>query len=199
MAAATVARSAARSTRATGRAAAASAPRGAKGATGARYGSRAAKIDAAASVAALKRPKLRVRDQGGVHAPVVTALVVVIGAGFLHAWVVEKKAGPGRKFLVQMAILGFVLSLMSELTPKLGKGMAYLVMTAVIFDRSQDILKGLQAVGRPQPERSAPVGPPASDDVVPAVVFTRVGPTAAAPVVPPRVVAASVGDQALFN
>lgn len=186
---AAVARSAARVTRSSGRVAAASAPRGQKAATAARTSSRAAKIDAAASVAAVRRPKLKVRTQSGVQRPVVTAMIVIVSAGFLHAWVVEKKAGPGRAFLVRMSIMGFVLALMSEITPKVGKGMAYLIMTAVIFDRSRGILTGLQTSERGM-EREHGSAPPAapgfSQDTTPVVLYSRVGPMPSEPITPIR-------------
>lgn len=186
---AAVARSAARVTRSSGRMAAASAPRGQRAATAARTSSRAAKIDAAASVAAIRRPKLKVRDQGGVQRPVVTAMVVIVGAGFLHAWVVEKKVGPGRAFLVRMSIMGFVLALLSEITPKVGKGMAYLIMTAVIFDRSRDILTGLQTSERGmERERGSAPGPSplGQADTTPVVLYSRSGPMPSEPVLPIR-------------
>lgn len=182
-----IARSGARAVRASGKAAAASAPRGQKAATAARSSSRAAKIDAAASVASIRRPRVKVREQGGVQKPVVTSLMVIMGAGFLHAWVVEKKATPGRAFIVRMAVLGFVLALLSEVTPRVGKGMAYLIMTAVIFDRSQDILGGLRAAERGTPERTAPPPAPFGDDVTPVALYSRTGPLPSEPVLPERI------------
>lgn len=146
---------------------------------------RAAETYITAKAVTPNRPRVKIRDQGGVQRPVVTSITVIMGAGFLHAWLVKKKPMPDRAFLVRMAIMGFVLALLAELTPRVGKGMAYLIMTAVIFDRSQDILKALQVSERPT-ERETPPQSFKQDELTPVTLYSRAGPEAAEPVLPNR-------------
>ena len=105
----------------------------------------------------------RVRFKGGYGAaqrPVITAVTVITGLGFLRAVVADNKPLPDRQFWVSVATIGFILSLMAEVTPKLGKNMAYLVMTAAIFSQS---VKVLDAVRKPPPKATMGGGGAAPD------------------------------------
>lgn len=120
-------------------------------------------VNTAANVSQLRSRssgrRVAIKPGSDAERAVITAFVVIIGAGFLDAWVVQKKAAPSRKFLVRMSMLGFVLALMTEIAPKLGKTMAYMVMTAVIFDRSQNILKALRTIENPKQKSGPSVNP----------------------------------------
>lgn len=117
--------------------------------------------------------KVRIRSAGkATYAPVATTLTVLFGIGFLRAWLggvndkgqfEESKAMPHRAWWVNMAILGFSLSLMSEVAPRLGKNMAYLVLTTGVFIQAEPLIKRLQegGEGKPQP-RPQPNTQPAS-------------------------------------
>lgn len=160
------------------------------------FGSKAAKVaevGALASAARQKAPRLKLRgDYASAQRPVVTTMTVTIGLAFLDAWLVKKEPLPERAFIVRVAILGFVLALMSELSPKLGKGMSYLVLTGVVFDRSQSILKELNR----KPNNTGlgtggtggtGIGPsPLTPKSQPVMLYQRQGPMTTEPLLPTR-------------
>lgn len=121
---------------------------------------------AVAKAASGRAPRVKVKRgvAAGAQRPVFTTMTVVVGAGLLRAWLVEKKAMPGRDYWVKIALLGFVLALLAETVPKLGKGIAYLTLTTVTFSQSLDLLKAMQELEKP-----ATTGPSdAAPDTMPA-------------------------------
>lgn len=93
----------------------------------------------------VKTPRVKVRGgYGAAQRPVITAVTVITGLGFLRAVVVDSKPLPDRQFWVSIATIGFILSLMAEVAPRLGKNMAYLVMTAAIFSQSAKVLEAVR-------------------------------------------------------
>lgn len=108
----------------------------------------------------ISAPKVRVKsDAAAGQGAVVMTMTVVVGAGMLRSWVVDKTAMPDRSYFIKMAVLGFILALMTETMPRLGKGMSYLVLTATVFAQAGDIFQGLQAAETPAagpPGTSAP-------------------------------------------
>lgn len=104
-------------------------------------GARAAVGDVAAVKAALPR---KVKIRGGstaAYRPVTTTLTIVFGLGFLRRWLVDKESMPERSWWVNMAILGFMLSLIAEVNPRLGKNMAYLIMVTAIIIEGENLIK----------------------------------------------------------
>lgn len=142
---------------------------------------------AGTALASARRPKVKVR--GGYTAaqrPVVTTMAVTVGLVFLSAWLVEKKPLPERSTFVRLGILGFVLALLSETVPRLGKGMSYLVLTGVVFDRSQAILRELDRPPAKQENRPGPGPSPFTPDTRPVTLYVRQGPMTTEPAVPAR-------------
>lgn len=120
-------------------------------------------IAAAAQTAlAARAPKVRARGLTDAQRPVMTTMVVTVGVGFLHAWIVKDPltgktaATPGRVFIVRMSMMGFILSFMAETMPKVGKSFSYLILAAVLFDRSYDILQSLTGIETPPAKGKAP-------------------------------------------
>lgn len=105
------------------------------------------------------RRGVRVKRGNANYRPVATTLTIVFAMGFLKRWLVDKEAMPERSWWVNMAILGFVLSLMVEVSPRFGKDMSYLVLVAVIFAQSIPILDELEKQRVP-PKPASPTGPP---------------------------------------
>lgn len=104
----------------------------------------------------MKAPRVKMRGgYGAAQRPVITSITVLAGLGVLRSVVVDSKPLPDRQFWVSVATIGFILSLMAEITPKLGKNMAYLVMTAAIFSQSAKVL---EAVRKPPPKATMGTG-----------------------------------------
>lgn len=154
----------------------------------------AAEVGVAAQSIRNKAPKVKLNrtNYKGAQRPVITTMTVVIGLGFLDAWLVEKKPLPDRPFLVRLAILGFGLTLLTEISPKFGKGMSYLILTGVVFDRSQKIL---QELTRDKPAEGGGTGgtggtgpgpSPLTPQATPIVLYQRQGPMTTEPLVPTR-------------
>lgn len=136
-----------------------------------------------------KPPKVRLR--GGYKSaqrPVITTMTITVGLTFLDAWLVKKEALPERRIFARLAVLGFVLALMAEITPRIGKGMSYLVLTGVVFDRSQDILRALNRGGPGTTFHGGidPLQPPFTPDTRPVTLYTRTGPMTTEPLLPSR-------------
>lgn len=143
------------------------------------------------TVAAVRASTPKVRLRGGYKSaqrPVITTMAVTVGLTFLDSWLVEKEAMPERRIFVRLAVLGFVLALMAEVTPKLGKGMSYLVLTGVVFDRSQKILTALNkgGPGTTFHDRADPLQPPFTPDTTPITLYRRTGPLTTEPLLPTR-------------
>jgi hypothetical protein len=146
----------------------------------------ATNVGGAVSAVKSNTPKVKVRGgYGAAQRPVVTTMTLVVGINFLHTWLVDKKALPDRTFVVRLAILGFVLALMAEVAPKLGKSMSYLILAAVVFDRSQGVLKELQTPTKTAPNQRRPIPPsPLTPETTPVTLYTRSGPMTTEPVLP---------------
>jgi hypothetical protein len=150
-----------------------------------------AEVGALASAARNKAPRVRLkRGYSSAQRPMITAMTVTVGLNFLHAWLVDRKPTPGRETLVRLAILGFGLALLSEITPRIGKGMSYLVLTAVVFDRSQAILRELENP-RPAPagagtDGTGPGPSPLTPTTQPIILYRRSGPMTTEPLLPTR-------------
>lgn len=163
----------------------------AAGATRVAKVAKVAEVGALASAARNKAPRVRLRKgYANAQRPMITCMTVTVGLAFLHSWLVERKATPDRALLVRLAILGFGLALLSEITPKIGKGMSYLVLTAVVFDRSQDILQALQHP-RPAPagagtDGTGPGPSPLTPTTQPVTLYRRSGPMTTEPLLPTR-------------
>lgn len=104
-----------------------------------------------------RRVRVKSVRQQSQYAPVITALTVIIAVRFLNAWIVDKRPLPkGREFFA-VAILGFVLSLMSDLSPRVGKGFSYLILTAVVFGGTADIWNAIRDIeAKPDSDATAP-------------------------------------------
>lgn len=148
-------------------------------------------VEVGSTITAARKKAPRVKLRGGTKSaqrPVITTMTVTIGLAFLDAWLVEKKALPERRFFGRLAVLGFVLALMAEVTPRLGKGMSYLVLTGVVFDRSQSILRELNYATKTtygkQPGSIDPLKPPFTPDTTPITLYQRQGPLTTEPLLP---------------
>lgn len=91
--------------------------------------------------------------------PIVNVMVIVMGVGALKVWLVDGDKVPPRRWWINIAIMGFVFALLNETAPKVGRPMAYLVMTSVLFVQGKEIIDALQATDRP-PSRRGPQGTP---------------------------------------
>lgn len=112
-----------------------------------------------ASAVHRKAPRVKFKSQTSSQKPVITAVTVIVGLEFLDAWIVRKESFPSRRFWVQTAVLGFGLALLSDLTPRVGKGTAYLVMTSAIIFRSEKIIASLTNLETAAAPTSSPSGP----------------------------------------
>lgn len=92
-----------------------------------------------------KRPKVKLKSPKAGQKAVATSMGVIIGSNALKFTLVDKKAPPF-SYWIRIAFLGFGLAVMHEISPKLGKPMAYLVMTSVVFKQAGDIVKELEAL-----------------------------------------------------
>jgi hypothetical protein len=160
-----------------------------------RGAAKAAEVGALASAARRKAPRVRIRSgYKSAQRPVITTLTVTVGLSFLDAWLVPKngqrRTMPDRELFVRLAILGFFLALLTEITPRLGKGMSYLVLTGVVFDRSQSILRELQNPRRaPAGAGTDGTGPgpsPLTPQNQPVTLYVRQGPMTTEPLLPVR-------------
>lgn len=110
------------------------------------------------------------------YGPVATTLTILMGMGFLKAWLgdeeKESTALPDRKWFVNMALLGFGLSLMVEVAPKMGKNMAYLILTSGVFIQGEPLIKRLQEGGEVKP-KAAPKARPQGTSPLPGVRTVR--------------------------
>lgn len=88
-------------------------------------------------------PRVRVREQRGGQRATIMTMTIVVGAGVLRNIVVEGKNLPDRKFWFNMAILGFILSLVTEIEPRVGRPLAYLVLVAAMISQTEDIITEL--------------------------------------------------------
>lgn len=188
---AAVARTAARNVRARGAARAAHAPRGGKEGIRADARVRAGRLDQAANVAAITRGRVGVNKDiaRGDTRPAITAIVVITGIEFLNTWLVDKRTLPTRRYFIRLAVLGFMLALLTEVTPKVGKSMSYLIMTAVIFQRSGRILKALDTNSRKptaEPEGATP-SPTLPTGDTRFILYNTGGLSPTAPPIPARV------------
>lgn len=115
------------------------------------------------------RPVVRTKQSGAQYSAVVNTVVVVAGLGILRNVLTKKEhKQPTREFWIQVAILGFVLSLLAETVPRLGKGMAYLIMTAAIFGQSAEIFDALNAGSKTPKGASLPNVAPLPTPLTPA-------------------------------
>jgi hypothetical protein len=159
-----------------------------------RGAAKAAEVGALASAARNKAPRVKLRGgYASAQRPVITTMTVAVGLAFLDAWLVKKEPFPERAFIVRIAILGFVLALMSEVTPRLGKGMSYLILTGIVFDRSQSILKELnrkpnnRGLNGMDGTDGTDIGPsPLTPQAQPVVLYQRQGPMTTEPMLPNR-------------
>lgn len=118
--------------------------------------------EAKQSVDAVRRktPKVHVRKPADNNQQLtITCMTVVIGLGILDSWVTKNKPLPERKFWIRIAMLGFILSLMTELAPKLGRNFSYLILVATLFQRSYSILESLYNLEPERRENNAPGAP----------------------------------------
>lgn len=90
---------------------------------------------------------VRIKRGSASYRPVATTLTICFALGFLKRWLVDKEPLPERTFWINMALLGFVLSLMAEVSPRLAKSMSYLILVSVIFAQSVPILEELDIQG----------------------------------------------------
>lgn len=106
--------------------------------------------------AAPKPRKVRLKPQKTSQRAVVTTMIGVLGINGLKHGIVDKSLPPS-SYWVRMAFLGLGLAALSEFSPKLGKPMSYMVLTAVIFAQSQRLIEELELLGRR--EKTSPIGP----------------------------------------
>lgn len=145
-----------------------------------------AKAGETALAAVASRPR-RVKVRGGYGAaqrPVITTMTVAVGLGLLDRYLTGRDREDLRPFLIKMGVLGFGLALMAETTPKLGRSFAYLILTAVVFDRTQSILRELNKPKRAPVEKEQ--GNPLVTPPQPVTLYVRQGPMTSAPPVPER-------------
>jgi hypothetical protein len=85
-----------------------------------------------AQIVASRGRRVRVNPPTSAERPVITCMVVVVGAKAAHGLLTDQK-WPTRNYWLRIAVLGFGLSLLSEVTPAVGKYMSYLIMAGVLF------------------------------------------------------------------
>lgn len=113
-------------------------------------------LDVASKVKSRTPKKVKIRPQKNSQKAVVTSMVTILGINGLKHGLVDKSLPPS-SYWVRMAFLGLGLAAFQEFNPKLGKSMAYLVMTVVIFAQSQTLIEELELLGKKP--ASTPLGP----------------------------------------